>query len=333
MPMIWGRCLPRRGVLGFLGCLADRTFMQAETTTIPPAAAANPQALSEFQTVEIRASPGWRAIDFAELWHYRELLWNLAARDIRVRYKQTFLGVLWAIIPPFFTMVIFTVILTHLFGLSRGALFGDIPAPLAMFAALTPWQLFSVSLNQSSNSLVGSQNLISKVYFPRLVIPISSMASAVVDFGICFLLLLGIMGWYHESVTLGWQLLFLPLFFLLAATTALAVGLWLSALNVQYRDVRYVVPILVQMWMFLSPIIYPSSRVYGHESLPVVWKTLYAANPMAGVIDGFRWCLLGGRPEFAPGPMLAVSVVSVLVILVGGLFYFRRMEKTFADLV
>lgn len=297
--------------------------MQAETATTATSGA----PAAEPHIVEIHASSGWRAIDFSELWSYRELLWNLAARDIRVRYKQTVLGVLWAIIPPFFTMVIFTVILTKLFGLSRGALFGDIPAPLAMFAGLAPWQLFAVSLNQSSNSLVGSQNLISKVYFPRLVIPISAMASAVIDFFICFLLLMGIMAWYHDSITLTWHIVYLPLFFLLAVTTALAVGLWLSALNVQYRDVRYVVPILVQLWMYASPIIYSSQRI------PEQWQMWYALNPMVGVINGFRWCLLGGRPEYAPGPMLAVSVVSVLIILASGLFYFRRMEKTFADLV
>ncbi|MCE9591621.1 MAG: ABC transporter permease [Planctomycetes bacterium] len=296
--------------------------MQADTATTPPLAAA-----PEPQTVYIRAKPGWRAIDFGELWYYRELLWNLAVRDVTIRYKQTFLGVLWAIIPPFFTMVIFTVILTTLFGLDRQRLFNGLPAPLAMFTALAPWQLFSVSLNQSSNSLVGSQNLISKVYFPRLIIPISSMASAVVDFCICSVFLAGMLVWYHDQVTVGWQVVTLPLFFLLAVATALSVGLWLSALNVQYRDVRYAVPIMVQLWMYASPIIYSSARV------PEKWRVWYALNPMVGVVDGFRWALLGGREEFAPGMMTAVSVVSVLVLLLGGLFYFRRMEKTFADLV
>lgn len=272
------------------------------------------------EAVVVRAKPGWRPIDLAEIWHYRELLWILAVRDIKVRYKQTALGALWAIIPPVFTMLVFTFIFGHVAKMSTG-----LPYPLFSFCGLVPWQLFANSLNQSSNSLVGSQNLITKVYFPRLVIPISSVLSAMVDFFICLTILGGMIVYYHDTVQLGWSLLFLPPLILLAVLTALSVGLWLSALNVLYRDIRYTVPFLIQFWMYSSPVLYPSSKV------PEAWRLLYGLNPMAGVVEGFRWALLGHTEP--PGPLLGVSVLSVLLLLVGGLFYFRRMEKNFADLV
>lgn len=275
--------------------------------------------------IHIRAKPGWRAIDFRELWHYRELLWILGARDVKVRYKQTALGVLWAIIPPLFTALIFNAIFM-LLGVTPQRLSNGFPYLPFAFTAQVPWQLFASSLSQLSNSLVGSQHLITKVYFPRLVIPISSLFSAVVDFLICLAILGGIMAWYHDSIDLGWSLLSLPFFTLLALTTSLAVGLWLSALNVQYRDVRFVVPIVVQLWMYVSPVIYSSTNI------PARWRSLYAVNPMVSVVDGFRWALLGNNQP-APGPMLWVSLVSVAALLVGGLLYFKRQEKTFADLV
>jgi lipopolysaccharide transport system permease protein len=271
--------------------------------------------------VHVRPRPGWRPIDFAELWHYRELLWILAGRDIKVRYKQTALGALWAVIPPVFTMLIFTFI----FGTVAKMDTSGVPYPIFSFSALVPWWLFANSLTQSSNSLVGSQNLITKVYFPRLVIPISSILSALLDFSITLLLLAGMMAYYHDSVHVGLGLLALPLLVALAVTCALAVGLWLSALNVQYRDIRYVIPFLVQFWMYASPVLYSSSKI------PARWRLLYGLNPMAGVVEGFRWALIGKTGP--PGPMLAVSVASVIVLLIGGLFYFRRMEKSFADLV
>jgi lipopolysaccharide transport system permease protein len=274
--------------------------------------------------VHVRATTGWRAIDFAELWHYRELLWILGSRDVRVRYKQTALGVLWAIIPPLFTTLIFGAIFT-LLKVTPQTVSNGVPYLLFAFTAQAPWQLFANSLSQSSNSLVGSQHLLTKVYFPRVVIPIASLFSAIVDFLVCIAILAGIMAWYREFIDLGWPILTLPLFTLLALATSLAVGLWMSALNVQYRDVRYVVPILVQLWMYVSPVIYSSA------SIPEKWRPLYAVNPMASVADGFRWALLGNSQP-APGPMLLISIVSVAAVLIAGLFYFKRMEKTFADL-
>jgi lipopolysaccharide transport system permease protein len=275
--------------------------------------------------IQIRAVPGWRSIDFAELWRYRELLWILGARDIKVRYKQTVLGILWAIIPPLFVTLIFNAIFV-LLRVAPQTLSNGFPYLLFVFTAQVPWQLFANSLSQSSNSLVGSQHLITKVYFPRLVIPISSLFSAVVDFLVCLAILAGVMLWYRHVIELGWPLVTLPFFMALALATSLGVGLWASALNVKYRDVRHVVPIVVQLWMYASPVIYSSTNI------PERWRLLYALNPMASVIEGFRWALLG-KNQTAPGPMLMISLASVLALLVGGLFYFKRMEKTFADLV
>jgi lipopolysaccharide transport system permease protein len=275
--------------------------------------------------VRIRASAGWRAVSLAELWRYRELLWFLAARDIKLRYKQTALGLAWAVIQPLFTMIVFSVFFGRLGGIPSDG----VPYPLFALAALLPWQLFAYALTQSSNSLVNEQRLITKVYFPRLIVPVSSVLSGLVDFGIAFVLLLGMMGYYwlkgDFSPATGWALLAVPLLVLFALATALAVGLWLAALNVQYRDVRYTIPFLTQFWMFASPVAYPSSLV------PEAWRPLYGLNPMAGVIEGFRWALLGNAdPSLG---MLGVSAAAVAVLLTGGLFYFRRMERTFADVV
>jgi lipopolysaccharide transport system permease protein len=267
----------------------------------------------------IKPARGFIPLKLRGIWDYRELLYFLTWRDIKVRYKQTVLGAAWAIIQPFCTMVVFSLF----FGKLARIPSDGVPYPIFSFAALVPWTFFAYGLNQSSNSLVASANLIQKVYFPRLVIPISSVISGVVDFFLAFLVLLGMMLFYgiHPTVNILW----LPLLLMLVFVTALGVGLWLAALNVEYRDVRYMVPFIIQFWMFATPIAYPSSL------LPEPWRTLYGLNPMVGVVEGFRWALLGTRT--APGPMIIVSSLAALGILIGGAFYFRRMEKTFADVV
>jgi lipopolysaccharide transport system permease protein len=269
--------------------------------------------------LRIAPSHGWVSLKLRELWEYRELLYFLTWRDIKVRYKQTVLGAAWAIIQPFFTMVVFSLFFGRLAGIPSDG----VPYPIFSFAALVPWTFFANGLNQSSNSLVGSAELIKKVYFPRLAVPIATVLSGVVDFALAFLVLVGMMLYYGVIPTVN--ALWLPLFFLLALVTSLGVGLWLSALNVKFRDVRYTVPFLTQFWMFSTPIAYPSSL------LSEPWRTLYALNPMVGVVEGFRWALL--RTNTAPGPMIVASSIAALAILVGGAFYFRRMEKDFADVV
>lgn len=269
--------------------------------------------------VRRQATPGWVAINFEELWRYRELLVFQALRDIKVRYKQTVLGAAWAIIQPVVTMIVFTIIFGKLAGLpSEG-----VPYPLFALCALLPWQLFAHSLNYSSNSLVSNSHVLTKVYFPRLILPFSAVIAGLVDFAIAFMVLVGMMAYYH--ILPGWSVLTLPLFIMLALAAALSIGLWLSALNVKYRDIRHTIPFLTQLWLFASPVAYSSSLV------PEKWQALYGMNPMVGVVEGFRWALLG---KAAPlGPMMIVSIVATGVLLVGGLFYFRRMEKTFADIV
>ncbi len=267
----------------------------------------------------VEPASGWRLPDFGELWRYRDLLFFLALRDLQVRYKQTALGAAWAVLQPVFTMLVFSVFFGRLARVPSDGL----PYPVFTFAALLPWQLFSYTLTQSGNSLVANERLLTKVYFPRLLIPMSSVVSGLVDFGIAFVVLLGLAAWYRIPPTAA--ILVLPLLVLFVVITAFAVGLWLSALNVQYRDVRHTLPFLTQLWLFVTPVAYPSSLV------PERFRLVYGLNPMAGVVDGFRWALLKGAP--APGPMLLVSVGTVLVLLVGGLFYFRRMERSFADVV
>ena len=270
-------------------------------------------------TLLIRPSRGWAALDLADLWQYRELIYFLTWRDIKVRYKQTVLGGAWAILQPFLTMVVFSVFFGRLAGIPSDGL----PYPIFAYCALLPWQLFAHALTESSNSLVANERLITKVYFPRLVVPISAVLAGLLDFLVAFVVLIGMMMYYHIRPTAAvWTV---PLFLLLAVGAALGVGLWLSALNVQYRDVRYTIPFLTQFWLFLTPVAYPSTLV------PVSWRALYGLNPMAGVVEGFRWALLG-KAE-GPGALLAVSVAITIVILVGGLYYFRRMERTFADVV
>lgn len=267
----------------------------------------------------IEPTRGWVGLKLRELWEYRELVYFLIWRDVKVRYKQTVLGALWAIIQPLFSMLVFTVV----FGKLAKMPSDGIPYPLFSYAALLPWNYFAQGLSSSSDSLVGSANLIRKVYFPRLAIPVAAVCGGVVDFLIAFGVLLLMMGYFGVAPTAN--VVWLPFYLLLALVTALGVGLWLSALNVQYRDVKYTVPFLVQFWMYATPIVYPSSL------LPEPWKTLYGLNPMAGVVEGFRWALLGVKTP--PGPMVWASVGAALVLLVSGAYFFRRMEKTFADVV
>lgn len=255
----------------------------------------------------------------SDLWLYRDLLYFLALRDFKVRYKQTVLGATWAIIQPFFTMVVFSVFFGYLAKMPSDG----IPYPVFAYCALLPWSLFAHALGESSNSLVSNQSLITKVYFPRLIVPIAPLFVGLVDFGIAFVVLLAMMTYY--GLVPGPTIFLLPFFVLLAVATALAVGMWLSALNVQYRDVRYTIPFLTQLWLFATPVVYPSSL------LPEPWRSLYGLNPMAGVVEGFRWALLG--QSTAPGPLLAISVLTVILLLIGGLWYFNKMEQTFADVV
>jgi lipopolysaccharide transport system permease protein len=267
----------------------------------------------------IEPKGGWTSLKLGELWEYRELLYFLAWRDIKVRYKEAALGASWAILQPLLSMLIFTLF----FGRLAKVPSDGIPYPLFSFTALVPWTFFQTAVQQSSNSVVGSSNLISKVYFPRLAIPVATVMAAMVDFAISGLVLLGMLLYYHRAPTI--QILFVPLFVLLAFFASLGLGLWLSALNVKYRDIRYVVPFLLQFWMFASPIVYPTSM------LPARWRTLYALNPMVGVIDGMRWSLLGTHT--APGPVVAVSALTTLLGALGGALYFRSMENRFADIV
>ena len=276
-------------------------------------------AVAEPPVIVIRPSRGWVSLQLRELWEYRELLYFLTWRDIKVRYKQTVLGAAWAIIQPFFTMMVFSLF----FGKLAKMPSDDIPYPIFSYAALVPWTFFANGLSQSSASLVASANLIRKVYFPRLVVPIASVISGAVDFVLAFVVLLGMMLYFGIVPT--WNVVWLPLLLLLALVTSLGIGLWLTAMNVQFRDVRYAVPFLVQAWMFATPIAYPSSL------LDEPWRTLYGINPMVGVIEGFRWALLG--TETAPGPIILVSALVAVGLLISGAFYFRRMEKTFADVV
>jgi lipopolysaccharide transport system permease protein len=267
----------------------------------------------------IEPSKGWIGLRLGALWRSRELLYFLIWRDVKVRYKQTVLGAAWAILQPLLTMVVFSIF----FGKLARMPSDGVPYPLFAYAALVPWTFFANGLTLSSTSLVSNQALLRKVYFPRLVIPISAVTAGLIDFGIAFVVLLGLAAHYGIAPTAN--IVWLPALVLLALVTALGVGLWFSALNVLYRDIQYVVPFLVQVWLYATPIVYPSSLV------PERWRTLYAINPMVGVVEGFRWALLGTGTR--PGPMILVSALAALATLMGGLFFFRRMEKSFSDVV
>lgn len=273
----------------------------------------------KFAPLVIEPTHGWVSLGLEELWRYRELIYFFIWRDIKVRYKQTILGGAWAIIQPFLTMLIFSVVFGRLARIPSDS----VPYPIFAYTGLVPWMFFATGLTQSSTSLVGGANLVQKVYFPRLAFPVSKVLSGIVDFVLAFVMLIGMMAYYHISPTL--HVLWLPFFFLLALTTALGFSIWFSAMHVQFRDVQYAVPFIVQAWMYATPIAYPSSL------LSEPWRTVYAINPMVGVVEGFRWALLGTAT--APGPMVFVSFLVSIAILVSGAFYFRRFEKTFADVV
>lgn len=268
-------------------------------------------------TLLIAPPKGWFNLNFKELWAYRELLYFFIWRDIKVRYKQTAIGAGWAIIQPFFTMVVFSIFFGQLAKMPSDKL----PYSIFYYTALLPWMYFANALTNATTTMVDNQRIITKVYFPRIILPITSVMTGLLDFGIAFLILIGMMIYYH--ITVSWTILTLPLFLLLAVITALGAGLWLSALNAVYRDVRYAVTFLIQFWMFASPVAYPSSMV------PEKWRLLYGLNPMAGVIEGFRWAITGhGQP---PNFFLLVSVAAVIVLLTGGILFFRKMEGIIAD--
>lgn len=279
-----------------------------------------PGAPDSFAVTVIEPSLGWVPIRLHELWEHREVLYYLVWRDIKVRYRQTVIGAAWAIIQPLMTMVVFSVFLGKLAKVPSDG----VPYPLFAFAALVPWAFFGNALTQSAGSLVASGHLITKVYFPRLLVPMARVLSGLPDIGLSFLVLVGLVVWYgqfHPRLSLLW----LPVLACLALLTAFGVGLWLSALNVQYRDIQHAVPFLVQLWLFATPIAYPSSL------LPEPWRTIYGLNPMVGVVEGFRWGLLGsGR---SPGLPLLVSTIAALTLTISGAFFFRRVERTFADVV
>ncbi len=278
-------------------------------------------------TVVIRPQRGWVPVDLAELWRYRELVGFLALRDVKVRYKQSLLGVAWAVLQPLLTMVVFTLLFGALLGPGRMPAPDGVPYAVSTFCALVPWQLFAAALSASGNSLVVNQNLITKVYFPRLVAPIAPTLGALVDFAVAFAVLVAMM--LAFGLTPGVGILAIPLFALFAVISALSVSLWLSALNALYRDVRHALPFLVQAWMFATPVVYTTASVMGDQ--PAWFRAIYGLNPMAGVIEGFRWALLGTSSP--PWELLASSTLAIAALLVGGLFFFRRMERTFADRV
>ncbi len=267
----------------------------------------------------IRPTRGWKGIDFNELWRYRELLYFLIWRDIKVRYKQSLLGAAWAIIQPLLTMIIFTVF----FGQWAGIPTDDLPQPIFYFAGILPWQFFQSGVSKAGTSLVASRNLITKIYFPRIAVPIAPIIAGLLDFGLAFIILIGMMFFYGIVPTSAlWTL---PLFLLLAVLTAVGIGIWLAGLNVAYRDIGYVIPFLLQVWFFLSPIVYSSSIV------PEKLQPYYGLNPMAGVVQGFRWAILGvGKPDLVD---LGASIGVALFLLLSGVLYFKRMERTFADVV
>jgi lipopolysaccharide transport system permease protein len=278
-------------------------------------------SLAGHETTQWQIAPahGWFTLNLRETWDSRELLYFFVWRDLKVRYKQTAIGVAWVVVQPLLAMLVFTLFFGRLAKMPSEGL----PYPIFYYTALLPWMYFATALANATNTIVDHQRVITKVYFPRMILPLSAVLSGLVDFAIGFVLLIGMMLYYHQVPTVA--ALLLPLFLLLTIATALAMGLWLSAMNAIYRDVRYVVPFLVQFWMFASPVAYPSTLV------PVQWRWLYGLNPMAGVIEGFRWALTGHGQ--APGALVLVSAGTVLFLLIGGVVYFQKMEGTIADKV
>jgi lipopolysaccharide transport system permease protein len=275
--------------------------------------------LPEKPVVIVQATRSWSSFDFRELWAHRELLYFLTWRDVKVRYKQTLIGITWVVIQPLITTLIFTIF----FGMLAGVPSEGLPYPVFAFAGLLPWIFFSNAVTQSGNSLVGNGHLITKIYFPRVIIPSAAIGCGLLDFAISFVVLVGLMAYYRVTVT--WSILAIPALALLLTLFALGVGMWLSALNVKYRDVRHLLPFVLQIWMFASPIIYPPAFV------PERWRWVLNLNPMTGIIDGFRAAIFGGKPLNGWG--LAMSVLITLVVLVSAAYGFRRMEKNFADVV
>ncbi len=275
---------------------------------------------STLPVIHIDPPAGWPHLQLRELWEYRDLAYLLVWRDIKVRYKQTVIGAAWAILQPFLAMVVFSVVFGQLARLPTDG----IPYPVFAYSALVPWTYFTHALTKSIGSVVDQRAMVTGVYFPRLILPIAAVVAGFVDFLIAFVVLLLLMLWYGLMPTVA--VLTLPLFVLLAVATAMGVGLWLAALNVHYRDIAYAVPFLIQLWLFVTPIAYPSSLI------PRPWRALYALNPMAGVVEGFRWALLGSGNQ-PPGTVVLVSATAVAALLVGGLYYFRRTEETFADVI
>lgn len=273
----------------------------------------------EFPVVRIAPRQGWLALDVKELWDYRELLYFFVWRDIKVRYKQTAIGAAWAVLQPVLAMIVFSLFFGKLAKIPSQGL----PYPVFYYCALLPWTYFATAMQGATNVVVGHQNVITKVYFPRIMLPAAAVLSGLVDFAIAFVVLLGLMVYYRMMPTIA--VIWLPVFLLLAVLTAFGVGLWLSALNAMYRDVRYVVPFLVQFWMFASPVAYPSSLV------PAKWRWLYGLNPLAGVIEGFRWALTGHGQ--APGVLFAASSAAVILLVMSGLVYYSAVEGTIADVV
>jgi len=274
---------------------------------------------TELPKTRIEPSKGWTSLNLRELWEYRELLYFFVWKDLKVRYKQTILGVTWAILQPILTMIIFSLFFGRLAKMPSDGL----PYPIFNFAALVPWTFFANALVNASNSLVVNANMIKKIFFPRMTLPIATVLSGLVDFVLAFIILLAMMSYYDLTPTIN--IVWLPLFLLLALITSLGVSLWLSAMNVKFRDVRYTIPFLTQAWLFATPIAYSSSL------LSEPWKTIYGLNPMAGVVEGFRWALLG--TDTAPGPIILVSSLAALALFISGAYYFRRLEKDFADVV
>jgi len=279
----------------------------------------NKNIIANGPVTRIRPPRGLAAIDLRELWEYRELLYFLVWRDVKVRYKQTVIGVAWAVLQPFLTMVVFTIVFGQLVHVSTG----QIPYPVFAYVALLPWTFFAGAISRSGNSLVYDANLISKIYFPRLLLPLAAILSNLVDFAMAFVILIGMM--LFLGVVPQASILTLPFFLLLAILTSFSVGLWLSALNVKYRDINYVIPFLVQIWLFVTPVAYPTTVV------PERWRLLYSLNPMVGVVEGFRWALLG--QQNISWDLMFLSVLLILVLFITGLFYFRRVEFEFADVV
>lgn len=294
--------------------------MPSETaTSVSPLELSGSPDAAEDHIVTIEPSRGLFRLDLTSVWNYRELLYFLVWRDVKVRYKQTLIGAGWAILQPLMTMAIFTVVFGNFLNIPSDGL----PYPVFVYAALLPWTYFAHAVGSSGTSLVGSSNLINKIYFPRLIILLASVTTPLVDFLISLIVLAGMMMWFRISP--GWSMLALPFFMMLALFTALAVGLWLAPLNVRFRDVGHTIPFLLQFWMYASPVAYPMSKV------PQRWQLLYSLNPMAGVIEGFRWALLGRhRPSLSA---LIMSTCIVLVLLATGLIYFKRMERNFADVI